>query len=269
MTTGTKDYYQILGVSEKAEADEIRKAYRKLAKQYHPDANQGDPSAAARFKEVGEAYAVLSDEEKRKQYDQMRKLGLRVRVRAGGRGPRPGGAGGPGGFRPGVPRLLLRGPGGAGRPGGSLLRPSSTGDARAPGGAGAGPQPGEDVEVSAEISFETAVRGETSPPGPRHRALRHLRRFGGGPGSGLRNCGECGGVRHRLLRSGRVRREAPLPGVHGAGPHPRDPLSLLWRAGSVRQVRKLQVNVPPGWNRSRLRSSGRGRRAPRVVLPGI
>src|SRR5262245_64440588 len=95
MPPATKDYYQILGVSENASADEIKKTYRKLAKQYHPDANQNDPKAAEKFKEIGEAYAVISDAEKRKQYDAMRKnpfanLGFGRQGAAGG--PRPGGA---------------------------------------------------------------------------------------------------------------------------------------------------------------------------------
>ena len=97
-----KDFYKVLGVSEKADGDEIKKAYRKLAKKYHPDANQGDDKAAERFKEVGEAYSVLSDPKKRKQYDQMRKLG------SFGFGPRPGGGtrppGGPGAPSPSPPR---------------------------------------------------------------------------------------------------------------------------------------------------------------------
>ena len=71
----SRDFYEVLGVSEKASADEIKKAYSKLAKKYHPDANPDDPSAAERFKDLGEAYSVLSDAEKRKQYDQMRRLG--------------------------------------------------------------------------------------------------------------------------------------------------------------------------------------------------
>ncbi len=89
MATQTKDFYRVLGVAENASADEIKKAYRKLAKQYHPDANASDPTAAEKFKEVSEAYAVLSDDDKRKQYDQMRKLGA---FGGGGfTGYRPGG----------------------------------------------------------------------------------------------------------------------------------------------------------------------------------
>ena len=75
MPTATKDFYKVLGVAENASAAEIKKAYRKLAKQYHPDANPNDNAAAERFKEISEAYSVLSDEPKRKQYDEMRKYG--------------------------------------------------------------------------------------------------------------------------------------------------------------------------------------------------
>src|SRR6058998_1525801 len=94
----TRDYYAVLGVSASATQDEIKKQYRKLAAKHHPDKNQGDPKAADRFKEISEAYQVIGDEEKRKQYDQMRQLG------AFGGGGRPGagrgtgfGAGQPGG----------------------------------------------------------------------------------------------------------------------------------------------------------------------------
>src|SRR6185369_9543710 len=85
----TKDYYQLLGVAENATAEDIKKAYRRLAKQYHPDANQNDPKAAEKFKEIGEAYSVLSDAEKRKQYDVMRKNPFASFVNRGG-AARPG-----------------------------------------------------------------------------------------------------------------------------------------------------------------------------------
>src|SRR5438046_1175258 len=102
----TKDYYNVIGVPSSATQDEIKKAYRKLAAKHHPDKNQNDPKAAERFKEISEAYQVLGDAEKRKQYDQMRQLGAFGGFGGpGARGPRPAGspfgaggpAGGPGG----------------------------------------------------------------------------------------------------------------------------------------------------------------------------
>src|ERR1700722_11334765 len=88
----TKDFYAVLGVSATASQDEIKKTYRKLAKRYHPDANANDPKAAERFKEISEAYTVLGDAEKRKQYDEMRRLG----AYGGFSGASPFGAGRPG-----------------------------------------------------------------------------------------------------------------------------------------------------------------------------
>ena len=112
MATG-KDFYAVLGVSPSATADEIKKQYRRLAKQYHPDANQNDPKSADRFKEISEAYNVLGDTEKRKQYDDMRRLGAFGGF--GGAAPRPRGGGAPGAAGgAGFP------PGGAGAQGGSF-----------------------------------------------------------------------------------------------------------------------------------------------------
>src|SRR4051812_20027894 len=119
----TKDYYNVIGVPSSASQDEIKKAYRKLAAKHHPDKNASDPKAAERFKEISEAYQVLGDAEKRKQYDQMRRLGA-----FGGFGS-PGGPprGGPGGRPAGSP-FGPGGPGAPGGPGGQNFRFEDLGD---------------------------------------------------------------------------------------------------------------------------------------------
>jgi molecular chaperone DnaJ len=147
-----KDYYSILGVDKKASKDEIKRAYRKLAQKYHPDANPGDKKAEARFKEISEAHAVLSNDEKRAEYDRMRSF-----VEAGGErvyGFRPGGGGG---VRVNIGDLgdlfsdITGGPGG----GGSIFDDLFGFGSRRP-------AKGADLQTEVTLSFEEAMQGTTA-----------------------------------------------------------------------------------------------------------
>jgi molecular chaperone DnaJ len=259
MATGTKDFYQVLGVSEKASADEIKKAYRKLAKQHHPDANPDNPQAAERFKEIGEAYAVLSDAEKRKQYDQMRRLGAFGFGRAPAGGPRP-----QGGPAPGAP------PGGGfsfedlGDIGGLGDLFSSIFDRGRRGGAGrrVGPQRGEDVEYVVEISFETAVAGgKITIDLPITEECATCHGTGAAPGLKTHRCTECGGSGTIAFGQGGFQVKRPCPACLGRGEVPDQPCPACGGSGTVRQNRKLQVTVPPAVETgSKVRIAGQGER---------
>ncbi len=141
-----KDYYKVLGLSQDATKEEVKKAYRKLAQKYHPDANTGDAGAEARFKEVSEAHAVLSNDKKRAEYDEMRRF-----VQAGGERVYGFGSGRGGGVRVDIGDLFGAGRGGQEVDIGDLL-----------GGFGfGGPRRGQDVETETHLSFEDAVNGTT------------------------------------------------------------------------------------------------------------
>ncbi|MGH9188025.1 MAG: DnaJ domain-containing protein, partial [Acidimicrobiales bacterium] len=141
-----KDYYKALGISEDASQKDITRAYRKLARQYHPDANPDSASSEERFKEISAAYDVVGDPEKRKEYDEVRKLGP-----MGGMFGGPGG--GPGGFT-----FTTEGTGDLGDLFGGLFnRARRRGPSR-----GVGPQRGADLEAELQLSFEGAVRGVTT-----------------------------------------------------------------------------------------------------------
>ncbi|MFM2140800.1 MAG: hypothetical protein RLZZ25_1065 [Gemmatimonadota bacterium] len=152
-----KDFYAVLGVQASATADEIKRVYRKLAKQFHPDTNPGDAKAAERFKEISEAYNTLGDAEKRREYDEMRRLGAFGGYPGGGYpggGARRGGRGPTGGPR--MEEFDISGIGGFGDLFGSMF-----------GGAGprrpAGPEKGQSVETTLQIPFRTAVLGGKVP----------------------------------------------------------------------------------------------------------
>ena len=252
-TATSKDYYQVLGVSESADAADIKKAYRKLAKQYHPDANQNDPKAADRFKEVGEAYAVLSNPEKRKQYDQVRKMGP-----FSGFGGAPfgqGGAAGQGGVRFTVDDLGDLG--GLGDLfssifdfGGRRKKPRT------------GPARGGDVEYTVELPFETAARGgKVAITVPVTEECATCGGSGAAPGSRMVVCSECGGSGTVSFGQGGFAVNRPCPACYGRGQIPAQPCPTCRGAGQVRQEKQIRLTVPPGVDTgSRLRLSGQGER---------
>ncbi|TVP55639.1 MAG: molecular chaperone DnaJ, partial [Gemmatimonadales bacterium] len=218
MSAQTKDFYKILGVSEKADTDEIRKAYRKLAKKYHPDANQGDEKAAERFKAIGEAYGVLSNAEKRKQYDQMRKFGaFGMGGRARGGGParpgatRPGPGGAPG---DGAQGFSFDDLGGLGDIFSSIFDRGRRGAADSQ--RSTGPQKGPDTELSAEISFKLAVQGgKLNLKVPITESCATCGGAGARPGTRLTRCEECTGSGSVSFGQGGFAVNRPCPACGG------------------------------------------------------
>ncbi len=271
MTTATKDFYEILGVKESATQEEIKKAYRKLAKQHHPDANPGNPQAAERFKSVGEAYSVLSDPEKRKQYDQMKKLGAfgfggrseRGPFSRGGPGPAYGGTAPGGGFS----FEDLSGFGG----GLSDLFSSifDRGKREAPRERG-GPRPGRSVEYLVEVPFETAVLGgRVGINIPITEECAACGGTGAAQGTSTRTCSECRGTGTVSFGQGGFAVKRPCPACMGRGTIPETPCVPCAGTGTVRQARKIQVTVPKGTETgSKVRLSGQGERGSLGGKPG-
>lgn len=256
MTTAAKDFYTTLGVSEKADLDEIRKAYRALAKRYHPDVNQGDEAVEDRFKEIGEAYSVLSDEDKRKKYDQMRRFGA---FDFSGSGSGPAGRGGFSSGGEGSTGFSFEDLGGLGDIFGSIFdRGRRTGGQE----RSRGPGRGSDIEYLVEISFRTAVRGgRISITVPVTEECATCSGSGARPGTGVRACAECGGAGAVSFGQGGFSVNRPCPACMGRGQVPESPCPSCAGTGSVRQQRKLQVSVPEGTEPgSKLRLSGQGER---------
>jgi molecular chaperone DnaJ len=256
-----KDYYKVLGVSDKASEKEVTRAYRKLAKQYHPDANPDNAAAAERFKEISEAYSVLSDDDKRKQYDQMRKYGAFAGMGGpggfgGGAGPRPGPAGGtgPGG---GFSFEDIGDVGGLGDLFGSIfdLGGRKRGATR-PGG----PQRGENVEYAVEVPFEVAVRGgKRTITVPVVEDCPTCHGSGARPGTDLTTCPECKGRGTIQFGQGGFAVSRPCPACYGKGKIPTDPCTTCQGQGQVRQQRQIQITVPAGVDTgSKIRIPGQG-----------
>jgi len=251
MATRTKDYYDILGVAEDANADEIKKAYRKLAKQYHPDANSGNPDAAEKFKEISEANRVLSDPEKRRKYDQVRKYGG---LGAFTSRPQPGGAPGGGGFK----FDDLGDLGGIGDIFSSIFDFGKKGTRKQ------GPTRGRHVEYLVEIPLKLAARGgKVRVTVPISEECATCDGTGAAPGTALEDCAECKGKGEVTFGQGGFSVTRPCPACLGRGKVPETPCSSCQGRGQVRTKKKLSVKVPSGVESgAKLRLSGQGERGP-------
>jgi molecular chaperone DnaJ len=243
-----KDYYQILGVARSSALADIKKAYRKLARKYHPDLNPGDKTAEARFKEIQEAYSVLSDAKKRAQYDQFGDLGG-VPPGAG-----PGGPGGPGfegfdfsdygssTFRDFFENLF----GG----GGVRTREAAAG----------GPERGEDLQYSMQIGFEDAIRGvQTRIRVNRLAACDACGGHGQVSGGRSRPCPTCGGSGRGTVQRGFMKFSGACQTCGGSGQAAGEPCRTCGGQGAAQKSDMISVRIPAGVdNGSKVRVPGRG-----------
>jgi len=258
----TKDFYAVLGVPSTATQDEIKKAYRKLAKKYHPDANANDAKAGERFKEISEANTVLSDVAKRKQYDEMRRLGAFGGFGGfGGDGrtsrtsARPGQNAGGGASNINFQDFDIGGLGGLGDLFGSIFGGGARGGARP-----SGPQRGQNVEAALDIPFRTAARGGKVPVELEvNEECSTCHGSGGAPGSTMKTCPECNGRGVVSFGQGGFAVNRPCPVCLGRGQVPSQPCPTCNGAGEVRARRKVMINVPPGVDTgSKIRLKGQG-----------
>jgi molecular chaperone DnaJ len=266
----TKDFYSVLGVGSSASQDEIKKAYRKLAKKHHPDANAADPKAAERFKEISEANNVLGDPEKRKQYDEMRRLGA---FDGGGFGGFGGGRSSRGaGPRGGTSQTInfqdfdIGGLGGLG----DLFSSMFGGGEERTTSRQRGPEKGQTVEATLDIPFRTAARGgkvpielEVSEECPTCHGS------GAAPGASLKICPECNGRGVISFGQGGFAVNRTCPVCLGRGQVPTEPCPTCHGSGEVRVKRRVLINVPAGVDTgSKIRLKGQGGKGPQNGPPG-
>jgi molecular chaperone DnaJ len=267
MATRTEDYYDVLGVAENASQEEIKKKYRKLAKEYHPDANPDDPGAEERFKEISEAYRVLSDPDRRKKYDRMRKYGGRGAF-TGGAARSPRGGAGPRSeegrsFR--FEDLSDMNFGGLGDLFSSIFDRGSRGTRARQQRAGTrGPERGRNVEYDVTIPFRTAVRGgKVMVNVPIREECATCDGSGAAPGATQETCPQCDGRGSVSFGQGGFSVNRPCPECMGRGTTPTDDCRVCRGRGEVRSRRKINVTIPPGVeDGSRIRLSGQGERGP-------
>ena len=237
MATRPKDLYDSLGVSKSASQDEIKKAYRKLVRQYHPDKNPGDKAAEERFKEIQGAYDVLSDAEKRKQYDAFGSADGRV-------GGFPGGGANVNFDFNDLSDLF----------GGRLGDIFGRGNARQPSGRGA------DVQAEVRVSFDDSLRGlETQIPVEAEAACRECGGSGAQPGTAPIICPECRGRGVTVESQGLFGLSHTCPRCHGAGTVIEKPCPRCKGSGRERRTRRYKVKIPAGVkNGTQIRLKGKG-----------
>jgi len=252
------DFYQTLGVPKNASQDEIKKAFRKLARDYHPDKHPGDKSAEDKFKEVSEAYETLSDPEKRKQYDELSRLGAF--------GP------GAGGFRPGAGGYQSYGQNPFGQ-GNVQFDMGDLGDILGNlfgGGTGGGrgrrrSARGDDLQVDVTVSFDDSLHGATvRVPVDKDDACRTCHGTGARPGTTPKVCPECEG-RGSITRSmGGFAMPQQCPRCHGQGTVIEDPCPTCRGTGVQHTTKRLNVKIPAGVkDGSKIRIKGKGEAGPR------
>lgn len=228
-----RDYYEVLGVSRNASGDEIKKAYRKEAKKYHPDLHPGDKAAEAKFKEINEAYEVLSDSEKKARYDQFGHAGVDPNFSAGGSG-----GGGFGGFDFGDIFSDIFGGGFGGFGGGSRRN---------------GPVRGADVRQGVEVTFEEAAFGCKKNLNITKQEICHTCGGSGAkPGTSPVTCKRCGGRGQVQTQTrtplGYMTNVSTCPDCHGTGKVVTDPCKECRGTGRVRKTKTIEVDIPQGIN---------------------
>ncbi len=251
-----KDYYKVLGVSPEASADEIRKAYRRLAKKHHPDRHKGSKAAEARFKEITEAHSVLSDPQKRQQYDQLREAGMH------GWGQQAG-AGGPGGmgyddmFRNAAwsgKKVNFEDLGGLGDIFSRMFGGGGKGASRS------ATQRGADAVSSITIPFETAVRGgKVQVRIPRETPCATCGGSGAAPGSKAETCPQCRGTGQVLSGQGAFSVGRACPRCFGRGKIIQKPCGTCRGSGTVEDMSRVDVTIPKGvQDKQKIRLAGLG-----------
>ncbi len=252
-----KDYYQILEIGRNASADEIKKAYRKLAVKYHPDKNPGNKEAEERFKEISQAYEVLSDPEKRRQYDQF---GHEAYTQSG-----RGGAGGAYDYQRAQDIFSQFFGGGSGFSFDDLF--GGGGRRRADPNAGV---PGDDLRYDLEIDFEDAMYGaDKTLVIPRMAECPDCHGSGCESGTGRKVCTRCGGSGSQVVSQGFFSVRQPCPACHGSGQIIEKPCHRCHGQGRVREEKKLQIHIQPGVDTgSQLRVAGKGGAGLRGGRPG-